>query len=51
MVLGPYRPIVVDVDPGIVEKIFDEEKELEARRYREMFSDETSFGSCPEESR
>ena len=44
IVLRPFRPIVVDVDPEVVEKIFDEEKEQEARRYKEMFSDETGSG-------
>ncbi len=39
-VLRPLKPVVVDVDPSLVEGILREEYELEKRRYSGMVSGE-----------
>ena len=38
LVMRPLRPKVVDVDPGLVERLLREEYELEAGRYARMTS-------------
>ena len=44
VVLRPLKPVVVDVDPGLVEGILREEYELEKRRYAGMVTGEEAGG-------
>jgi len=34
LVIKPLRPLVVDIDPELVEEILEEERGLEEKRYR-----------------
>jgi len=36
LILKPFKPKIVDVDPSLVEKILSEEDELERRRIRRI---------------